>query len=88
MVTDEVAERLSGRLECEVFAGTSLQELGFATVEIKHRQLRHVDVPFGIAASKQEWRVTLGQETYFATVEFELLSKGTGATSALSATDP
>lgn len=72
-----------GRLQCDVLSGASRTEFGQFKVEVTHRVCRHNDVPFGIAAAKQEFKVSFGTQSTGGSVDFTLKAIGKDAKSEL-----
>jgi hypothetical protein len=79
----EVLDWSRGRLECLVYTGSSQATIGAARIELRHRQLRSEQVPFGLAAMKIDFTLTVENETRPGRFELVLKDAGAGAQSVL-----
>lgn len=79
----EVLEWSQGRLECQVYTGSSQATIGTARIDLRHRQLRSEQAPFGLAAMKIDFTLTVENETRPGLFELVLKDAGSGAQTAL-----
>ena len=73
----------SGRIECDVYTGTSKSEIGAVKIELAHRLLMSDKVPYRLAAAKLQIDADVGGNKFAASVELFLEDTGKDAKSEL-----
>ena len=79
----EVLEWSQGRLECQVYTGVSQTTIGTARLDLRHRQLRSAQAPFGLAAMTIDFTLMVDGENRPGRFELVLKDAGSGAQSVL-----
>ena len=77
----EAVDVQKGRIECEVFTGTSQGEIGGTKFELEHQLLMSDEVPYGVAAAR--FRVNVAGNAFTASVDCVQKDSGKDAKSAL-----
>ncbi len=77
-----------GDLECPVIVGKNEIELGAAKIEMIHRVFRHKEVPFGLAGTSQDVKVSFGGQQQTANIRMTLQNHGKDAKAKLPELQP